>query len=159
MRRPLLYLAAGLLLLASCKKEDDPTPTPPAAVVCGMDGARLQATFDGAAWCANLTLFADGAPGTITISGMTQMGSTLTLELDDTDVGTHAVREDSNTILFTTTLGAGYLSSNSDPGTVTITSHNTASRRIRGTFTANLYEGLGGTSKPITGQFDLQYVE
>jgi hypothetical protein len=159
MDRTPLYLAACLVLMSSCKKEDDPAPTPPPAVVCGMDGARLQATFDGASWCANLTLFADGVPGTITISGMTQMGSTLTLELEDTDVGTHPVSEDSNTILFTTSMAAGYLSSNNDPGTVTITSHNTATRRIQGSFSANLYEELGGTSKPITGQFDVQYVE
>ena len=158
MRTTCLLLATTMLVATACKKDDPPAPAAPPAAVCGVDGARLQATFNDAPWCADLTLFADGITGTITISGMTQMGSTLTLELEDTAVGTHAMREDRNSILFTT-LASAFSTSNDDPGTLTITTHDTATRRLRGTFTANVYEELGGTSRPLSGNFDVQYIE
>lgn len=149
------------LALAGCQK-DEPTPPiapGPAPASCGIDGARLQATFDGAAFCANVSLFASDAAGTITISGMSTQGSTLTLEIDSMSVGTHAITENTNAMLHTTTLAMSYTAMDALPGTLTIESHDLVLKRIKGTFSASLQGAFGGPPKTIIGSFDVFYVD
>ncbi|MBX2979651.1 MAG: hypothetical protein KF905_10175 [Flavobacteriales bacterium] len=153
------FLLIPALLLVACSKDDDaPLAPQPAPAVCGIDGARLEATFDGGAFCANASLFASQAVS-MTINGISQQGATLTLELDSVSVGTHAISEITNSILFTTQLAMAYQSTDATPGTLTITSHDTAAKRIRGSFSATLSNQIGLPSAAIAGNFDLYYVE
>lgn len=95
----------------------------------------------------------------LTLNGISQQGATLTLELDSLTVGAHDMTEGTNSLLFTTTLGLAYRTADGDPGTVTITSHDTSARRMQGTYAADLYSPLGGAPKAIVGNFDLYYIE
>jgi len=158
MFRTFSLLALSVLLITACKKDEDaPTPTPTPAT-CGVAGARLQATFDGTAFCANTSLFASLALG-LTVSGIASDGSTLSLELDSLTVGTFPIKEGTNTVLFTTNLALGYTAVDADPGTLIIASNDTVTNRIQGSIEAPLYSGLGGAPKNIGGSFDLYYIE
>lgn len=126
---------------------------------CGVDGFRLQATFDGSGFCPDASLFASEGAAVLTISGLDQQGRSLTLELDSLNVGTYAMSEDTNHLLHTTQFAVAYRTNNSTPGTLTITSHDVAARRIRGTFSASLSSELSPTPKSISGNFDVVYVE
>jgi hypothetical protein len=95
----------------------------------------------------------------MTINGITQQGATLTLELDSLSVGTHAMTETNNTILYTTQLALAYAATDGAPASVTITEHNVSTRRIRGNFSGPLYSPIGGAPKSISGSFDLFYVQ
>lgn len=150
-----------MLLFASCAKEEDvPPPTGSSTPACGVNGLRLEATFDGSAFCANASLFAAEGAGIITVNGIDQQGRTLTLELDSFAVGSHAMNAATNAVLFTTQLGIPYTSNDASPGTLTITSHDTATRRLTGSFAAQLSsDGLPGPPKSIQGEFDVTYVE
>lgn len=153
-------LALACILFASCGKDKDDIPTPlgGGSTECGTSGARLQATFDGASWCANASLFAALAD-ILTVNGITSMGSTLTMELDSLGVGTYAMSAESNRLLFTTNLGLAYNTTDEQPATLNITSHNVATRRVQGNFSGNLSAVLGGADKAISGSFDLFYVD
>ncbi len=149
-------LLLSIALLPSCKKDDD-TPAPTPVPTCGIAGARLQASFLGETFCPGLSLFADQAV-VLTINGVSLSGSTLTLELDSLDPGTYDMTEDANHVLFTNITGA-YESSNSDPATLVIASHDEGANRIQGSFSGPLTNPLGGTSPTITGSFDMFYLE
>lgn len=152
-------LALVLVLFASCSKDKDDPVAPAPTNTCGVAGARLQANLDGEAFCADASLFASLAVDVLTVNGISQQGATLTLELDSLSVGTHTMTEGTNSLLFTTTLGLAYRTSDGDPGSVTITSHDTSAKRIQGTCSADLYSPLGGVPKVISGNFDLYYIE
>jgi hypothetical protein len=158
----LLPVITLLLLVTACTKEDDPPLVPGtggATADCGTPGSRLQATIDGSAYCPDVNLFAALGAGAITMSGLSSMGSTLTLEIDSLGVGSYSMSETANTLLHTTTLGLGYMSSDSDPATLTITEHDTTLRRIKGSFAGTLYSAIGAAPKNITGSFDMLYTE
>ncbi|MBL7953074.1 MAG: hypothetical protein JNM62_15300 [Flavobacteriales bacterium] len=149
-----------VLSLFSCKKEDDAAPVVSApAALCGIAGARLQASFAGESFCANASLFGDLGADVITINGISTAGMTLTLELDSLEVGTYAMTTDVNHALYTTGMGLAYESSDATPATLTIDSHDTGSNRIRGSVMGPLTEPLGGTSATITASFDITYIE
>jgi hypothetical protein len=156
---PFLLLAfAGLF--SSCTKETEAVlPAVIPGLACGSDGARLEATIAGTDWCPNATLFASEGAGVLTISGIDTQGRTVTLELTAWSVGEHPMTEDVNHLLHTTAMGLAYRTTDGDPGTLTITMLDEAERRIRGNFSAQIYEPLGGTAKGITGNFDLHYVQ
>jgi hypothetical protein len=160
MKASSIFLFAALLLVTACEKDkDDPLTPVPTPAVCGLDGFRLQATFDGNGFCPNASLFAAEGAGAITISGIDQQGRSLTLELDSLTVGTHAMNEATNTLLYTTQLALAYLTNNTTPGTLVITSHDVPARRIKGNFSASLVNELSPTPKSISGDFDVVYVE
>ncbi len=160
MKASSTLLIAFLLLITACEKDkDDPLAPVPTPAVCGVDGFRLQATFDGSGFCPNASLFASEGAGAITISGLDQQGRSLTLELDSLTVGTHAMNEGTNTLLYTTQLALAYLTNNTTPGTLVITSHDVSARRLKGSFTASLTNELSPTTKSISGDFDVVYVE
>lgn len=150
-------LLLSIALLPSCKKDDD-TPAPIPVSTCGIAGARLQASFLSEAFCPGISLFADNAAGTLTINGVSASGSTLTLELESLDPGSYDMTEDANHVLFMNMTGA-YESSNSDPATLVIASHDEGANRIQGSFTGPLTNPLGGASPTISGSFDLTYLE
>ncbi len=154
----LLFLASLIIILQSCKKEDDPVPVAPVTPACGTPGLRLQATFNDVAWCPNSSLFASMSD-ILTISGMASNGSTLTLELDSLSPGTYQMRSEVNFILFTTEMGMAYQATDNAPATLVITEQDVNAQRIKGTFNGNLPPALGGAPRAINGSFDMFYVD
>lgn len=154
---PVLFACCALLLHA-CGKDDDPAPSPGSPVACGVDGFRLQATIGPDAFCANASLFADRAV-LLTVNGIQTTGATLTLELDSTSVGAHAAGESINHVLYTDRLGLAWRSSDSDPATLDITSHDTAANRIKGAVNGRLHAPVGGATRTISATFELVYTE
>lgn len=161
MARAALFLVPFALSLVACEKDDDAAPSPsvPTPVVCGIDGARLQATFAGESFCANASLFGDLGADMITINGITTGGSTFTLELDSLEVGSYTMGADANHAVYTTGLGMGYETTNATPATLTIASHDTGTNRIRGSVSGPFTEPLGGSSSSMVANFDITYTE
>ncbi|HRH68026.1 MAG TPA: hypothetical protein PLB89_00830 [Flavobacteriales bacterium] len=150
-------LLLSIVLLPSCKKDEDDPPAQTPVPTCGIAGARLQASFLSESFCPDLSLFADRAV-VLTINGVSASGSTLTLELDSLDPGSYDMTEDANHVLFTNLTGA-YESSDTSPATLVIASHDEGSNRIQGSFSGPLTNPLGGTPPTISGSFDMIYLE
>jgi hypothetical protein len=160
MRHVLFALLPSLVLLSACDKEkDDPvTPAPASSTTCGIAGARLQATFQGAAFCANASLFGD--LGThLTVNGIASNGATLSMELDSLEVGAYEMDGSTNYMIFTSALAMAYETVTPTPATLTIISHDTAANRIQGSFSGPVVEPIGSTSAQISGTFDVTYTE
>lgn len=160
MRTPFQFLILSSALFVSCSKEkDDPaTPAPSTPAACGISGARLQASFQGATFCANTFLFGD--LGThLTVNGIASNGATLTLELDSLEVGSYEMDGSTNYMIHTSAMAMGYETVNTTPATLNITTHDTASNRIQGSFNGPVVEPVGGASAQISGTFDITYTE
>jgi len=143
------------LTLFACKKEEEEVIEDPCL---NYSAYTLNATIGGDKWCANASLFADYAI-VMTISGINDNGSTLLLELDDVDPGTYSITGDSNYVLYTSTLADGFQSTNDNPGTLTIVSHDLSTDRIRGTFSVTVLSPLTGNKSIAGGSFNVVYPE
>lgn len=148
-----LVIISGLATGCSKKKEDKP-----GADNCLLNNYYLKADISGTAWCANTTLFADYAI-VMTINGISSNGATLTLELDDVTQGTYTIKQDRNHILYTSSLGVGYESTNDNPGNLTIISNDTANNIINGSFNVTLRSPVSGNISVSNGTFKLFYTE
>ena len=84
---------------------------------CGSDGARLQATVGGSSYCATAQLLAVGGEGSVMLTGVDLSGNTLILQLDTLGVGTHAITEASNSMLYMQT-GSSFVSGPDSEGTL-----------------------------------------
>lgn len=93
----------------------------------------------------------------MTINGLNGNGSSLTLELDSVMPGTYQITEDVNHMIYLN--GDGWESTNDNPGTLVITSNNTSTNQIKGTFTVTLRSPLSGNLSVTEGKFDLFYTE
>ena len=78
----------------------------------------------------------------MTINGLNGNGSSLTLKLDSVMPGTYQITEDVNHMIYLN--GDGWESTNDNPGTLVITSNNTSTNQIKGTFTVTLQEPAFG---------------
>ncbi len=158
MKSKLFSLALLILIIAGCKKEDE-TSTPIAPVGCSsILPNKLSVKVDGQSWCADQTCFGDLAI-VMTINGINSNGSTLTLELDDFTPGTYPINQDQNHILYTSSLAMAYESTNSNAGTLVITSNDTTSNLIKGTINTTLQNPIGGTATLSEGAFSVYYTE
>ena len=159
MKRAVLVPIAVALLLCStgCAKEAaEELGLIPAG--CGSEGARLEATVNGNSWCADANLTAAANGDEILVNGITVTGGTLTFQLDSMAVGAHPLREGRNSVLLTT-FGLPYLSTDTDPGLITVHVHDTATNRLRAEFAVTLYSDLDGSTREVAGSMDVTYVE
>lgn len=148
----LIFISA---FISACKKEKK-EEFKPDLCAAGTSIGKLIATISGDEWCANSTLFANYAD-IMTISGMNQNTSNLTLELDDVTAGSYEIKEDRNHILYTST-GQGWHSTDDNPGVLVITSNDEANNRIQGTFSFTGRNPIGDNIS-ISGNFDVFYTE
>lgn len=155
MKKVLISLLIISGLASSCSKKND---NKPGADNCLLNNYFLKADIGGSAWCANTTLFADYAI-VMTINGISSNGATLTLELDDVSPGSYQIKQDRNHILYTSSLGVGYESTNDNPGNITIISNDTASNVINGSFNVTLRSPVSGNVSVSNGTFKLFYTE
>lgn len=144
-----------LALLTGCSKKKDENPS---AANCLLNNYYLKANIGGTDWCANTSLFADYAI-VMTINGISSNGATMTLELDDVTPGNYAIKQDRNHVLYTSSLGVGYESTNDNPGSLTILSNDTSANIINGSFNVTLRSPLSGNISVSNGTFKLFYTE
>lgn len=145
-----LFFAAMSFAFASCKKDKKDE--------CDLDGYQLKATVNGSDWCANQTLFADNAI-LLTINGIRDDGSTLTLEFDSTEVGTFVIKGDTNHILYTDALALGYESTNDNPGTLTVTQNDKSNNKFKANFNVTLRNPVTAASVALNGSVEVLYTE
>lgn len=154
----IFILMSFLVPVLSCNKDDDKDNNPPVSQPCELTGGYvLKATVNNSLWCADVSLFGDLAI-LMTINGMKQDGSSLTLELDDFIPGTYEISADRNHILYTTA-GSGYESTNDNPGILTIIENNESSNYFRATFSGVLKNPIGGSINISGGEVKLIYTE
>ena len=118
----------------------------------------LQATIDGQTWKADASLFADKAI-VMTISGLSQNGSSLTLELDDYTPGTYLIKNSRNHILYTSQMADAFESTDSNPGTLVIISNDQSKNLLKGTFNFTGQSPLTGNKTISNGTFEVYYTE
>ncbi|MBK9319643.1 MAG: hypothetical protein IPM91_13060 [Bacteroidetes bacterium] len=147
-----------IFTLSSCGDDDTDVPGIPLGNNCTLPTGYLKWNFDGSAYCANTSLFADHAI-IMTINGITQTGVTMTLELDDITPGTYTMNEDTNSILFTDQLAMAWQSTNSNPGTLIITSNDTANNILQATFNPTVRYPLRQTKFISPDQVKIIYTE
>lgn len=153
-----LLLFLFIFTLSSCGDDDTDVPGIPLGNNCTLPTGYLKWNFDGSSYCANTSLFADHAI-IMTINGITQTGVTMTLELDDITPGTYTMNEDTNSILFTDQLAMAWQSTNSNPGTLIITSNDTANNILQATFDVTVRNPLSQTKSISQGQIKVFYTE
>ena len=159
MKRTSRYpiIAALFLLATGCAKEvGEELGLIPTG--CGSDGARLEAIVNGTSWCADANLTAAANGDEILVNGITITGGTLTFQLDSMAVGVHPLNEGNNSVLLTT-FGLPYLSTDTDPGVITVLAHDTAANRLQAEFTVTLHTELDGSNREVSGSMDVTYVE
>jgi len=153
LRQPLCLLLIAVLF--SCKKKEvEPTPDPCITIL----PTKVTFMFSGVQWCANSTSFADLGVD-MTIHGENQDGSTFTMELDSLKPGNYQIREDYNHFLFTTNMADAYESTDDNPGTLVITSHDSSSNVLKGTFNVTVRSPLSGSKAISSGSFTAVYTE
>jgi len=123
---------------------------------CGTDGARLQADAGGGAFCARAQVVAMGDGATVMISGFDLTGTSLVVQVDMPDVGSHPIDQASNAILYTHA-GAVFGAGADTAGELVIELHDEAARRIRGRFEAELINVQNGEVRSVRGSFDVTY--
>ena len=157
----LLLLSACLsftLLFTACGDDDDDNNTNPVTDGCTLPTGYLKWTVDGGQLCSNASLFGDYAI-VMTINGISQSGVTMTMELDSVSPGTYQMTENINHLLFTDQLGMAWESTNDNPGTLVITSNNTSTNLIQGTFNITVRNPLGVSKNITNGNFKISYTE
>ncbi len=151
-----LPLLATALLFTACQPDELADVIAPGAS-CGSSGARIEATVDGNAWCANASVIGVSDGSSVTITGINALGGTLVMQIDSLGLGPQPITEAGNAMLFSN-LSQPYTPLNSDPGQLIIATLDTAGHRVTGNFEVVLHAD-GGGSKQVSGAFDVHYLQ
>lgn len=141
----ILWLA---FLSWGCEKDNNLTSPPTGA-------GNLSCTVNGQFWGANQELTASKGT-TLTINAKNNNGSSLSIILNDLDTGLYLINADRNKAIFTES-ASSYLSSNSNPGSLSITQHDVQKGVIKGSFQFIGRNAVGATRTITQGSFDLLY--
>ncbi len=156
--RPLLPFVLLTALSMGCAKDAAEVAREVGVLpsTCGTDGARLQANAGGDEFCASAQVVAIGDGASVMVSGFDLTGTSLVVQVDMPDAGTHTIEQSSNPILYThagAVFGAG-----ADPaGELVIELHDETARRIKGSFDADLINVQNGEVRNVRGSFDVAY--
>lgn len=123
---------------------------------CGADGARVQATVDGASFCADGQIVAVSDGTSANVSGIGLLGNTLTMQLDTLAPGTYAISEAENAILYLAT-GTPYVSMGDSAGALTIIAHDETAHTLKASFEATLRNEMSGAAKPVYASVEVTY--
>ena len=157
MKNKLFAFAIMVSVFSGCKKDEEPATNNTTSVECSsILPNKLSAKIDGQSWCADQTCFGDLAI-IMTMNGLNSNGSSLTLELDDFNVGTYPIKQDRNHMLYTGI--QAYESTDGNPGTLVIQSNDTSANLIKGTFTVTLVSPILGSVSMTDGKFSIYYTE
>lgn len=134
--------------LLSCQKDDSPSIPP-------TGSGSLSCLVNGQNWGANQELTASKGT-TLTINAKHSNGSSLSLILSDLDTGNYVISADRNKAIYTES-ASSYLSTNSSPGTLRVSSHDPTQGRIQGNFSFSGRSSIGASRNLTQGNFDLLY--
>ncbi len=150
-----LVLIAGL---ASCQKDTTEVARDLGVLpsTCGQDGARMQATIDGASYCGNAQLIATGDEGTVIITGIDLTGNTLIVQVDSLAVGEQDITEATNGVMYMHN-GSPYVVMPGETGTLTITQVDTTAHVLKANFSVTLRNDMNGISHGVVGSLDVVY--
>jgi hypothetical protein len=153
----LFTLAISLL---SCAKESREVAQDLGLVPagCGTEGMRLDVSVDGNTYCPDATLVAIGSGGSVMISGVDLLGTTLVLQLDESTVGQHVITEAANSVLYMH-LGSTFTVAPGVEGSLVISAHDPATRRLQGSFQVSLFNELNGQTRQVAGDLDVTWTE
>ena len=149
---------SALLLLTGCAKEslDVAQDVGLLPSTCGSDGARLQVTTGDGVFCASAQILAVGDESSVTISGFDLTGTSIVLQVDSLAAGRQPMTEAQNGLLYMRS-GVSYTNGPATQGTLTIESHDAATRRLKGSFQSEVINVQNGTEQNVQGQFDVTY--
>lgn len=149
---------SAMSMLSSCSADESlPIPAPPAND-CTRENGSLSWTSASNDYCSNSQLFASNQGG-VAISAVTKTGVTLNLFIDNPNVGTYPMSALQNGVLYTDQLGNAWSLANTPSGTLTITSHNSSTKTIKGSFFCTVRNSIGTDLQISNGVIDLTYTE
>lgn len=148
------------LLATSCAKETTELAQEVGIIPagCGSNGARMQATIDGASYCASAHVQAVGSDDAVVVTGVDLAGNSLILQADTLGIGDHLISEAENGLLYMH-LGTAYVVGPQQSGTLTITHHDPATRTLRASFNASVFNEASGATRAVQGDLDVVYSE
>lgn len=154
--RHIALLVTVLALLTSCMKDSDRLPQQAGSLpaTCGSAGARLQATVNGGSYCASGQVTAVGDGHSVVVTGLSLSGATLIVQVDSLALGTQAITEASNDLLFMEN-GNTYVMLPGQTGSITITAVDTTARVLKASFSATLGNEMSGVNRAIQGDLDV----
>ena len=151
----ILALCSGVLLIA-CQKEETLAAITGQPTTCGHDGARIHASIGGSDWCASTSVIATASDATLSATGISLIGGTLTFSIDSMHIGTQSVTDGANSALFVD-LSGNYTISPGDPGQLVITAYDDAAHHVEGTMNVRLHLNGDGATKQVDADFNLNY--
>ncbi|MCB0764551.1 MAG: hypothetical protein R2815_13035 [Flavobacteriales bacterium] len=148
-------MLALVITIFGCTKEEELLPDllDPGAGECGSEGARLQADVQGSAFCASAQLIAMGGSGSLMVTGIDALGTTLILQFDSLAIGQQVIGETENSLLYMH-LGSSYVPTG-EAGVLEITALDTVSRNIKAHFTATLMNEGNGSTRTVDGSLEV----
>lgn len=150
-------MAVFACMMACTKEEEDlAQSTGILPSTCGTAGARLQATVDGASFCATAQLIAMGDESSVMVTGIDLTGNTIILQVDTLATGVFPISEMENAMVYMHT-GTNFAVDPANPGSITITDHNAAEHTIKAGFAVTLLNELDGSTRTLNGDFDVTY--
>ncbi|MBL0074122.1 MAG: hypothetical protein IPP34_20900 [Bacteroidetes bacterium] len=156
--RILALLLSFTAVFAGCDTKDD-NPASPNNPSCSANGGIFfSARIDNLTWCADSTLNGN-LSGSLAVSGASSGNSrTISIMLDDLSPGTYSAKFSRNKFQYTEN-GTVYESTNTNPGSITITEHNTSLNFVTGTFLVTLNNNTAGDKTLSNGSFKVYYTE
>jgi len=160
MRKSALPAFLLCLLATSCAKDAAELAQDVGVIPagCGANGARMQATIDGASYCASAHVHAIGTDDAVVVTGVDLAGNTLVLQADTLGVGDHLISEAQNGLLYMH-MGTAYVVGPQQTGTLSITQHDPAARALKASFNASVYNEASGATRAVQGDIDVVYSE
>ena len=148
------------LLITSCAKDTAEVAQDLGVIPagCGSNGARMQATIDGATYCASAHVHAVGTDDAVVVTGVDLTGNSLILQADTLGVGDHLISEAQNGLLYMH-MGTAYVVGPQQTGTLSITHHDPATRTLKASFNASVFNEASGAIRAVQGDIDVVYSE
>lgn len=154
----LIGVMAVFTCMVACTKEeaDLAQSTGILPATCGTAGARLQATVDGASFCATAQLIAMGDESSVMVTGVDVTGNTILLQVDTLATGVFSISALENAMVYMHT-GTNFAVDPAHPGSLTITHYNADEHTIKAAFAVTLLNELDGATRTLDGDFDVTY--
>lgn len=156
----ILLMFAATLMLGSCLKDTEELAQDAGLLPsgCGSVGARIQATVDGSSYCASAQVNAVGDGQSVIVTGVGLTGTTLIVQVDSTALGMQSITEASNGVLYMEN-GSSFTVMPGQTGSLHITQLDTAARTIKASFDVTLHNEMSGSSRSVSGDFDVHWTE
>ena len=151
-----IAVLASVLILLACQKDDAIAAITGQPTTCGHDGARIHASIAGSEWCASTSVIATASSATLSATGISTPGGTITFGIDSMRIGTQPVTEGANSALFVD-VGGNYTVATGDPGQLIITEFDAVAHHVKGTMSVKLHLNGTGAAKQVNADFDLAY--